>query len=156
MLDWDRYITVASKFQYRARLVDREDLKHDILIAIAAAEKENSNGNGHVGLSEQSLIRIASYECQKYWRRFKRYRSRIISLDNNFDNGNGYHTNLEDKLPDEKAVDLDAWIDAKTQIAAYPQRVLDVAHKILRGDALCNKEHQLLHRFRCRQLKRGR
>jgi hypothetical protein len=32
MLDWEKYIAVAERFQHKAKAQDREDLKHTIYI----------------------------------------------------------------------------------------------------------------------------
>ena len=48
-----------------------------------------------------------------YWR--SEYRNgRIISLNQVYDDGDGNTTELIDTLADDKAIDLDAWIDART------------------------------------------
>jgi DNA-directed RNA polymerase specialized sigma24 family protein len=146
MPDWKKYITVASKFQYRARPEDREDLKHDILISLALAEK--GNGSRPRKLSENRVIQIARYECQKYWRKLRRRRTGTVSLYNDNPDGDGHRINLIETIPDNEAVDLDRWLDAKAVISRCPKRVLKVAHMILRGEKLHNKEYQLLYRFR--------
>jgi len=46
MLDWGKYIAVAERFQHKARHEDREDLKHDIILALAEQRERNRcNGN---------------------------------------------------------------------------------------------------------------
>ena len=71
MLDWGKYIATAKKFQYKATAQDRGDLNHDIIIALADSQiRLDSNGGGQ--LSDVAMLRIASYQCQKYWRRLKR------------------------------------------------------------------------------------
>lgn len=46
MLDWSKYITVASRFQYEARAEDREDLNHTIILSLARAEDGLDNEGG--------------------------------------------------------------------------------------------------------------
>ncbi len=38
MLDWDKYIKVANKFQHKARREDRDDLRQDIILKLAQVE----------------------------------------------------------------------------------------------------------------------
>ena len=71
MLDWDKYIVVADRFQHKARRQDKEDLNHTIILSLAQAQLGKDN-NGGGQLSDLAMLRIASYECQKYWRQTKR------------------------------------------------------------------------------------
>ena len=67
MLDWSKYIAVAEKFQHKAKAQDRGDLNHDIIASLADTQlRLDNNGGGQ--LSELAMLRIASYECKKYWR----------------------------------------------------------------------------------------
>ena len=55
MLDWDKYISVADRFQRKAKAQDREDLNHDIVIALAEAQKaKDCNGGGQ--LSDLAML----------------------------------------------------------------------------------------------------
>ena len=79
MLDWGKYITVADRFQYKARAQDREDLNHTIILSLAQAQLAKDN-NGGGQLSDVAMLRIASYECQKSWRAINRQLT-ILSLN---------------------------------------------------------------------------
>jgi len=70
MLDWGKYITVADRFQHKARRQDRDDLNHTIILSLAQAQMRLNNNGGQ--LSDVAMLRIASYEWQKYWRQLKR------------------------------------------------------------------------------------
>ena len=67
MLDWSKYITVANRYQHKARAEDREDLNHNIIVALADAQRAKDN-NGGGQLSQVSMYRIASYQVADYWR----------------------------------------------------------------------------------------
>jgi len=67
MLDWDKYTKVANRFQYKAIPQDREDLNHTIVLSLANAQLAKDN-NGGGQLSDIAMLRVASYERQKYWR----------------------------------------------------------------------------------------
>ncbi len=146
MLDWDKYINMAERFQYRAEPQDRGDLKHNIVLALAQAHLRNSS-NGDNRLTEGDMLRTARYECQKYWRSKKRH-LRELDLDAPVHNDDGDVTKLVETVADTKVIDSDAQIDAKTLLYCYPPRILDIAWKIVRGVVLSNKEHQYLWRFR--------
>jgi hypothetical protein len=64
MLDWDKYIAVAERFQHKARAQDREDLKHTIVLRLAQV----ASNNGHRVFTEVAICRIASFEVANHWR----------------------------------------------------------------------------------------
>lgn len=146
MLDWMKYVTIANRFQFRARLEDREDLRQNIILALGRAQLHDGN-NGSGNLSERKLLQIARYECQKYWREIRRNR-RVVSLNMVFENSDGGGIELSDTVPDSEAVNLDSWIDAKNQLLACPKRILDIASRSLRGQSLNNRDYQCLWRYR--------
>ncbi len=152
MLDWDKYISMAERFQYKAEPQDRGDLKHNIILALAQAQLRNSD-NGDNRLTEGDMLRTARYECQKYWRSKKRH-LREIDLETSVHNDDGNITRLVETVPDTKVIDYDARIDARSLLGCYPSRVLNIAWKITRGIVLSNKEHQYLWRFRHRTINR--
>jgi len=103
MLDWSKYITIANRYQHKAKPEGREDLNHDIVIAIAEAQKAKDNNNDSQ-LSDIAMMRIAAYQCQKYWRAIKR-QSNISSLNTELDNGDGDTTELIETIADDKAIE---------------------------------------------------
>ena len=149
MLDYGKYITVADRYQRKARYQDREDLNHTIILSLAQAQLAKDN-NGGGQLSDVAMLRVASYECQKYWRAIKRQFT-ILSLNTELNNGDGIE--LIDTVADDKAIDLDAWIDARTWLLGCPRRLVQIASKRLKGIGLTNKEHQYLWRFRQKEQK---
>jgi hypothetical protein len=64
MLDWDKYIAVAERFQHKAKVEDREDLKHTIILRLAQV----ASNNGHKPFTEAAMYRVASFEVANYWR----------------------------------------------------------------------------------------
>jgi len=151
-LDWDKYIKVAERFQHKARQQDRGDLNHTIILSLAQAQiRLDTNGGGQ--LSDVAMLRIASYQCQKYWRQLKQQLT-ILSLNTEIDDEDGNTTELIETIADDKAIDLDAWLDCKTWLLGCPKRLVDIAHKRLNGKRLSNKERQYLWRFRQKDQKR--
>ena len=151
MLDYGKYISVADRYQRKARYQDREDLNHTIILSLAQAQLAKDN-NGGGQLSDVAMLRIASYECQKYWRAIKRQFT-ILSLNTELNNGDGDGIELIDTVADDKAIDLDAWIDARTWLLGCPGRLVQIASKRLKGIALEPKEKMYLQRFRQREQK---
>jgi hypothetical protein len=146
MLDWSKYIAVADRFQYKAKAQDTEDLNHTIILSLAQAQTAKDN-NGGGQLSDVAMLRVASYECQKYWRQQKRLLT-VLSLNTDIYDVDGNTTELIDTLSDDKAIDLDAWLDARAFLLGCPMRLIVIAGKRLKGTPLTNKEHQYLWRFR--------
>ena len=151
MLDYDKYIKVADRYQRKAKREDREDLNHTIILSLAQAQLAKDN-NGGGQLSDVAMLRVASYECQKYWRAIKRQLT-ILSLNTELNNGDGDGIELIDTIADDKAIDLDAWLDARTWLLGCPRRLIVIACKRLKGIALNKGEHCYLQRFRQREQK---
>lgn len=149
MLDWNKYIAVADRFQYKAKHQDMEDLNHTIVLSLAQAQIGLDN-NGGGQLSDVAMLRVASYECQKYWRSIKRQLT-ILSLNTELNDGDGIE--LIDTVADDKAIDLDAWLDARTWLLGCPKRLIVIAGKRLKGKALDNKDRCYLKRFYKREQK---
>jgi len=151
MLDYGKYIAVADRYQYKAKREDREDLNHTIILSLAQAQLAKDN-NGGGQLSDVAMLRIASYECQKYWRAIKRQLT-ILSLNTDIYDGDGNTTELIDTVADDKAIDLDAWLDARTWLLGCPRRLVQIAGKRLKGIALTQYERLYLCRYRQKEQK---
>ena len=68
--------------------------------------------------------------------------------------GDGNLTELGDLIADDHAIDLDAWLDAKTFELGCPQRLIDIAHKIVNGENLTHGERTYLWKWRKKAQKR--
>ena len=152
MLDWSKYITVADRYQHKAKTQDRGDLNHDIIVSLAEAQiRLDQNGGGQ--LSDLAMLRIASYECKKYWR--AEYRNgRIVSLNTTIEDEDGNQIELIDTLADDKATDLEAWLDRSVWQLGFPNRLAEIVRKLAYEIPLTNKDHQYLWRFRQKEQKR--
>jgi hypothetical protein len=177
MLDWEKYIAVADRFQHKAKHGDRENLRQDIILRLAQVASDN----GHKPFSEATMCRIASYLVADYWRsqyrlnngldcgsckRSQRQKCRkdwqysecpkavkLEYLSKPIIDDNGNITELGELIADDKAIDLDAWVDAKTFLLGFPKRLLDIANKIDNGDTLNDKDRQYLSRYRQKEQK---
>ena len=63
----------------------------------------------------------------------------------------GNTTELGELIADDKALDLDAWLDTKTFLQGCPQRLLAIANKTTEGQSLTHYERNYLWRFRKRE-----
>ena len=148
-LDWQKYIEIADKFQHKAKHEDREDLRQDIILRLA----ELASRNGHKPLAKPAMLRIASYVVMEYWHKLKRQPT-ILSLNYELDDGDGDTTELWQTLADDKAIDLEAWLNARVWLLGCPQRLVQIAYKRYIGKTLDNKEDCYLRRFRQKELKK--
>ena len=149
-LDWEKYSEVADRFQHKARYEDREDLKHNIILALAE-QRERNRRNGNKPLTEFGMLRIASHTVADYYRELKR-NGKAISLNTEIEDGEGNSIELGDTLADDKAIDLEAWVDARVWLLGCPRRLVGIAHNRANGIALDGNDQRYLNRYQ-KQLK---
>jgi DNA-directed RNA polymerase specialized sigma24 family protein len=176
--EWLAYYKVASKFVYKAQAQDREDLLHIIMLNLAVAGRNN----GHKPDNPSWMYRIASFTVAQYWRDYYRrtygidcghcsnqqrkkckaddlYGSecpraiRTESLQKPITDGDGNLTELGELIADDKAINLDAWVDADTFLRGCPQRLIGIAEKIRGGKNLTPTESRYLYKFRQKHQK---
>ena len=149
MLDWNKYIEIASKFQRKAKPADREDLRQNIILRLAEIESKY-NGSGE-SLTEGGMVRVASYTVLAYWREIMRLPP-ITSLNGTIDDGDGNETELCQMLADDKAIDVEAWLDAKLWLYKAPPRLVKIAYRKVNGLPLTTAEQTYLSRQRQKEL----
>ena len=173
--EWLNYYKVALPFANS--VPDREDLLHTIISNLADAGRNN----GHKPDNLSWMYRIASFTKAQYWRDHYRQINgldcgrcsnkqrqkckrdwlygkcpklvKIESLNKPIADNEGNLTELGELIADDKALDLDAWLDCKTFLLTSPERLILIGEKIRDGIALTNKEHQYLWRFRRKEQK---
>ena len=152
MLDWSKYITIANRYQRKAKAQDRENLNHTIILSLAQAQIRLDNNGGE--LSDLAMLRIASCRVADYWR--SEYRNgRIISLNQVvYEDEDGNEVELIDTLAYDEATDLDAWLDNQTFILGCPKTLIRIVNKMDEGKPLTGYERLYLYRFRKREQKR--
>ena len=176
--EWLTYYQVASRFSHKAQAQDREDLLHDIMIALA----DVARNNGHKPITEVAMCRVASITIVHYWRaqykltngldcgscsKAQRRKCRkdwlytdcpkaikLEYLSQPITDSEGNLAELGELIADDRAIDLDAWLDSKTFLTGCPQRLIAIAHKRVNGIALTKYEQLYLCRFWKRQQKR--
>jgi len=156
---------------------DREDLLHTIISNLADAGRSN----GHKPDNHSWMYRIASFTKAQYWREhYKRTNGltcgncskaqrakckednlysqcpklvKIESLHKPIIDSQGNLTELGELIADDKALDIDAWIDARTFLLGAPERLLTIGAKLRDGIPLTKGEHCYIQRFRKREQK---
>ncbi len=175
--EWLAYYNVASRFTDRVKPQDKEDILHTIIATLADVERNN----GHKPFTEAVMYRIASRTVADYWRTYykasngldcgscsqKQRRQcrendlytecpkaiKLESLNKPIIDSEGHTTELGELIADDKALDLDAWVDARTFLLGFPQRLLEIAQKLENGEVLTPYERLYLCRFRKREQK---
>jgi len=176
--EWLTYYRVASRFAHKAKAEDTEDLLHDIIVTLADVERNN----GHKPFTEAVMYRIASRTVADYWFSHYSYNSgldckhcskaqrqrckedslyskcpkavKLESINKPIIDSEGHTTELGEMIADDKALDLDAWVDARTFLLGFPQRLLLIAKKLNSGDNLTHNDSQYLYKFRKREQKK--
>jgi len=149
MLDWEKFTEIADKFQHKARYEDREDLRQDIILRLG----EVASNNGNKPFTEGAMVRVASYVTMEYWRDLKRQPT-IFSLNDTIEDDDGNSVEVIETIADDKALDLEAWVDARTWLMGCPRRLVKIAFKRKDGKPLNENERQYLCRYRQEELKK--
>ncbi len=188
---WATYYRVALPFSHKARVEDREDLLHTIIANLADAGRNN----GHKPDNDSWMYRIASFTVADYWRAYYKLTNgldctycnkaqrrkckkdwlypecpkaiKLESLNKPVMDDDGNLSELGNLLADDQAIDLDAWLDAKTFLLGTPyqtgdggtrlasgQRLIAIAQKRVAGILLDAKDKMYLQRFRERERNR--
>ena len=178
MLDYGKYITVADRYQRKAKRQDREDLRQDIILRLAQVARNN----GHKPFTDRAMIRVASYVVADYWRAQYKLTNgldcgscskaqrrkckedwlygecpkaiKLEYLSKPIIDSEGNITELGELIADDNAIDLDAWLDSKTFLLGCPKRLIGIGYKIRKGIPLTNADMIYLCRFRQREQKK--
>ncbi len=176
--DWLTYYKVASRFSHKAKVEDREDLLHNIIIALA----DVARNNGHKPFTEPMMYRVASVTVAHYWYRHYKITNgldcghcskaqkakckgdwlysecpkaiKLEYLDKPILDDEGNLTELGELIADDKAIDLDAWVSDSTWEIGYPKRLVEIAYKLKAGLPLAIADRKYLWKWRQREQKR--
>jgi len=180
--DWLTYYKVARYFVHKVKREDREDFLHDLILEMAKVKaKYEAKGKP---LTEAGLMRVASYELSEYWVKLRRLTTwldcgncskeqrrkcreellysdcpkfhQLVSLDATVNNpdGDGEPSKLIQFIADDKALDLDAWVDARRILLGLPRRLVQIGYKMYSGYKLTATESRYLYKFRQNGQKR--
>ena len=174
--EWLTYYKVASRFSHKAQAQDREDLLHTIIVTLA----DVARNNGHKPFSQAVMYRIASRSVADYWRtqykhsngldchscsKAQRHKCKedwlypdcpkaikLESLSKPIIDSEGNITELGELIADDKAIDLDAWLDIKTFLLGCPKRLISIAEKMREGILLNNADKLYLGKWSKKRL----
>jgi len=168
------YYKVASRFNHKAKAEDTQDLLHDIIYHLARVEQRQGKP-----MTEAAMYRTASHVKDHYW--YEHYKLtmgldcqhcstaqrrkckegwlygdcpkaiKIESLNKPIIDGEGNITEFGDLIADDKAIDLAAWLDAKTFLIGAEQRLKGIAVKLRDGIPLEGKDQDYLDHWRKRE-----
>ena len=128
---------------------DRGDIRHNIILELALARARD----GDKPFSKAMMFRVASFVVADYWRKASR-KPTILSLNTEIGNGEGDTTELIETVADDRAIDLEAWLDASTWLLGCPRRLVQIASKRVSGIPLEPRDKMYLQRFRQKEQKR--
>jgi hypothetical protein len=173
--DWLTYYKVTGYFVRHIRFDDREDWLHDTMLEMAKVKaKYEPIGKP---LTEAGLMRVASYQVTEYWVKQRRLTTwldcghcskaqrqkcrseglysecpkyhQLVSLNTKADgDGDGEPSELIEFIADDKAIDLDAWLDARRILRGLPRPLVQIGYKRYAGIPLTASEDKYLDRFR--------
>jgi hypothetical protein len=156
---------------------DQEDLLHDIILALdIVAQRKREAG---LPFSEAAMYRTAEHVKDHYWYDLRKRTSgldcghcskaqrhkckegwlypdcpkaiKMESLNKPIIDSEGNITEFGDLIADDKAIDLDAWVDTRTVFLGLPQRLKRIALKLRDGEQLTGAEKFYLHKWRKRE-----
>ena len=147
--EWRQWYETAHRFEHKVPAQDRGDIRHNIILELALARARD----GDKPFSEAMMCRVASFVVADYWRKAKR-KPTLLSLNTEIENGDGDTTELIETIADDRAIDVEAWLDARTFLLGCPQRLVQIANKKVKGIPLNNADMIYLCRFRQKEQKR--
>ena len=172
------YYNVALPFAKGVPTQDGEDLLHTIIANLIDAGRNN----GHKPDNPSWMYRIASFTKAQYWRDHYKHTNgltcgncskaqrrkckeewlygecpklvKVESLNKPIIDSEGNLTELGELIADDKALDLDAWVDSRTFLLGAPERLIFIGEKIRDRIALTNAELLYISKWRRRQQKK--
>ncbi len=147
--EWLIWYEVAHRFERKVPTQDRGDIRHNIILELALARRRD----GNKPFNEAMMFRVASFVIADYWRKTNR-KPTILSLDREVDTGDGDTTELINTVADDRAIDVSAWIDARTWLLGCPHRLVQIATKRVNRIPLDKKDQKYLERFRLQERQR--
>ena len=176
--EWLTYYKVASKYVHKARYQDRDDLLHTIMVNLADMARSNTHKPDNLSW----MYRIASFTVAQYWRDYYKRNNgidcghcsnpqrkkckagnlysecpraiKIEYLSKPIVGEDGQISELGELIADDKAIDLEAWLDRSLWQLGFPDRLVQIVRKVAHGIPLTKYEQLYLCRFRKREQKR--
>jgi hypothetical protein len=172
--EWLTYYKVAKTYESRVPGQDRDDIRHDIMIELDRATKRDGKPLPLLRAYRIASLTVALYwrelakhqvkvciysglpvephcaRCSHNGQRpcpYLAFRP-VKSLDDDTTDSEGNTVRLKDTVADDHAIDLDAWLDARTWLLGCPMRLVQIANKRLEGIPLTGKDQDYLDHWR--------
>jgi len=158
---------------------DQEDILHDVIIHLdTVAQRKREAG---LPFSEAAMYRTAEHVKDHYWYEQRERTSgldcghcsseqrrkcrendlyavcpkaiKLESLNKPVIDSQGNLTELGELIADDKAIDLDEWLDAQTFLLGAPLRLKAIAVKMRNEQSLSGAERKYLSKLRKRKQK---
>jgi hypothetical protein len=169
------YYKVALWFAHKALLDEQEDLLHDIIEGLARVAKHKTLSEAamyriaehikdhywykhyayHNGLDCQHCSKAQRARCRANWAYsdwayYDCHRAVTLeSMNKPIIDGEGNITELAELIADDRALDLEEWLDAKTFLIGAPIRLKQIARKLNnKVEALTVAERKYLCKLR--------
>ena len=136
--EWHDWLEVARRYEHKVPYQDRLDMRHTIILELYHARQRDGEP-----IPLLRAYRIASLMVALYWRKLKRIPT-MLSLEDE----------LEETIADDKAIDLEAWLDDKTFLLGCPLRLIELARKRRYGIPLNGRDQRYFTRQRQREWAR--
>jgi hypothetical protein len=173
------YYKIALRFAYKAFINDRQDLLHDIIEGLARVAKRKDLSEPamyriaehikdhywykhyayHNGVDCQHCSKKQRAICRwnwghSDWAYCDCHRAiQLESINQPIVDREGNITELAELIADDKALDLDEWLDARTFLIGAPIRLKMIVRKLNKGEALNHPEQQYLYKLRKKSQK---
>jgi len=171
------YYKIALRFGHKALLDEQEDLLHDIIEGLARVAKDKALSEAamyriaehikdhywykhyayHNGLDCQHCSKAQRAKCRTAWAYsdwayYDCHRAITLeSINRPIIDSEGNITDLAELIADDKALDLEEWLDAKTFLIGAPIRLKQIALKLRKGDTLSHPDRDYLYKLRKKQ-----
>ena len=173
--EYKGFLEVARLYEHKVPHQDREDIRHTIIEELATARLRDGEPLPRPRACRIASFMIADYWRNRVRFLYKvcvyngyatELKCRICkhrpqsgkcawlamrpleSLESEIVDNEGNVTELKDTIADDKAIDLDAWLDANTWLLGCPKRLVEIAHKIKFGSKLTKNDHKYLWKYR--------
>ena len=172
--EWRDWLEVARRYERKVPIEDRQDMRHSIIVELHKATLRDDKPLPLLRAYRIASLMVALYwrerlkyqvkvcvfsglasepHCQSCKHREASPCPYLAlrppqSLDSEAMDTEGNTVKLLDTVADDKAIDLDQWLDDKTWLLGCPMRLIELATKRLDGKPLNKTDQKYLERYR--------
>jgi hypothetical protein len=181
--EWREFYEVAYRYAKKVPYEDRPDVLHDIMVELAKARRRDKKPLPELRAYRIASLVIALYWREANKRQVKvclrsghprkpDYKAcnfshkpskcsecfnlalrPVQSLEGDASDAEGNTGQLKDTIADDNAIDIPAWLDARTWLATAPYRLIEIANKKRRNQPLTHADRLYLSKWRKRAQK---